>query len=61
VEEAEEFTKKNIFDKPKYFLNLEKIRRLFNIDRRINIKEFLQVAFGDKDTFEMKDDLLESE
>ncbi len=61
TEEAEDFAKKHIFDKPKFFLNLEKIRKLFNVDRRITVKEFLQVAFGDKDTFEMKDDLLESE
>lgn len=61
IEEAENFAKKNIFDKPKYFLNLEKIRKIFGIDRRITVKEFLQVAFGDKDKFEMKDDLLESE
>lgn len=61
VEEAENLAKKEIFDKPKYFLNLDKIRRIFNVDRRITIKEFLQVAFGDKETFEMKDDLLESE
>ena len=61
TEEAENFAKKNIFDKPKYFLNLEKIKKLFGIDRRITVKEFLQVAFGDKDSFEMKDDLLESE
>lgn len=61
VEEAEDFAKKEIFDKPKYFLNLDKIRRIFNVDRRITVKEFLQVAFGDKESFEMKDDLLESE
>jgi type I restriction enzyme, R subunit len=61
IEAAEDFTKKNIFDKPKYFLNLEKIRKIFSIDRRISVKEFLQVAFGQKETFEMKDDLLESE
>ena len=61
MEEAEEFTKKNIFDKPRYFLNLDKIRKLFGIDRRLNVREFLQYAFGDKDTFEMKDDLLELE
>jgi type I restriction enzyme, R subunit len=61
IEEAENFTKKHVLDKPKYFLNLDKIRRIFNVDRRINVKEFLQVAFGDKDAFEMKDDLLESE
>jgi len=61
TEEAEDFAKKQIFDKPKYFLNLDKIRKIYNVDRRITVKEFLQVAFGDKDTFEMKDDLLESE
>ncbi|MDD4409169.1 MAG: DEAD/DEAH box helicase family protein [Candidatus Pacebacteria bacterium] len=58
---AEDFAKKHIFDKPKYFLNLDKIRRLFNVDRRITVKEFLEVAFGNKDKFEMKDSLLESE
>ena len=58
---AEEYTKKHIFDKPKFFLNLEKIRKAFNLDRRISIREFLLVAFGQKDGFEMKDDLLESE
>jgi type I restriction enzyme, R subunit len=61
IDAAEDFTKKNVFDKPKYFLNLEKIRKIFNVDRRISVKEFLQVAFGQKETFEMKDDLLESE
>ncbi len=61
IEEAEDFAKKEIFDRPKYFLNLDKIRKIFNVDRRISVKEFLQVAFGDKESFEMKDDLLESE
>ncbi len=61
TQEAEDFVKKNIFDKPKYFLNLDKIKKIFGVDRRITVKEFLQVAFGDKETFEMKDDLLESE
>ncbi len=61
TEGAEDFAKKHIFDKPKYFLNLDKIRKIFGVDRRITVKEFLQVAFGDKGTFEMKDDLLESE
>jgi len=58
---AEEYAKKEIFEKPKYFLNLDKIRKIFGIDRRIGMKEFLQVAFGDKENFEMKDELLESE
>lgn len=58
---AEEYTKKNIFEKPKYYLTLDKIRKAFNVDRRISIREFLLVAFGQKEGFEMKDDLLESE
>lgn len=58
---AEDYAKKHVFDKPKYFLNLDKIRKIFNIDRRISVREVLQVAFGQKDNFEMKDDLLESE
>ncbi|MDO8511967.1 MAG: DEAD/DEAH box helicase family protein [bacterium] len=61
TEEAENFAQKQVFDKPKYFLNLDKIKKIFGVDRRITVKEFLQVAFGDKETFEMKDDLLESE
>ena len=58
---AEEFVKHHIFDKPKNYLNLEKIRKIFGVDRRISIKEFLEVAFGEKDDFESKDSLLESE
>lgn len=59
--EAEEYTKKNIFDKPAHFLNLQKIRKIFNVDRRISVREFLQVAFGEKDSFETKDELLDAE
>jgi type I restriction enzyme R subunit len=61
TQEAEDFTKKEIFDKPKHFLNLDTIKKILGVDRRITVKEFLQVAFGDKETFEMKDELLESE
>lgn len=61
IQNAEDFARKHVFDKPKYYLNLDRIRRMFNIDRRITVKEFLQVVFGDKESFEMKDDLLESE
>ena len=61
IQEAEDYTKKEVLDKPKYFLTLDKIRRIFGVDRRITVREFLEVAFGQKDTFEMKDDLLESE
>ena len=58
---AEEYAKTHVLDKPKNFLNLERIRKVFNVDRRISVKEFLEVAFGEKEGFEMKDELLESE
>lgn len=58
---AEEFTKKNVFNKPKNFLNLDRIRKAFNVDRRISVREVLEVAFGLKKEFAMKDVLLESE
>jgi len=60
-QEAENFVKKYIFDKPKNFFNLEKIRKIFEVDRKISVKEFLQYAFGDKVEFESKDELLELE
>ncbi len=58
---AEDYTKTHIFDKPNHYLNLQGIRKIFNVDRRITIREFLQVAFKQKDGFESKDELLESE
>ena len=58
---AESYTQKEIMDKPKYFINLEKVRSLFNIDRRLTVREFLEFAFGERDSFAMKDELLESE
>jgi type I restriction enzyme R subunit len=61
VQAAETYVRERIFDKPKNFLNLERVRKVFNVDRRISVKEFLEVAFGEKETFEMKDELLESE
>ena len=58
IKGAEEYVRKHVLDKPKNFLNLERIRKVFNVDRQISVKEFLEVAFGDKEGFEMKDDLL---
>lgn len=58
---AEEYVKQHIFDKPRNYLNLEKVRKIFGVDRRISIREFLEVAFGEREGFEPKDSLLESE
>jgi len=61
IQGAEEYVKNYVFDRPKNYLNLERVRKIFNVDRRISIKEFLEVAFGEKSEFESKDTLLESE
>ena len=34
---------------------------MFNLDRRISVREFLEVVFGEKDGFPMKEELVESE
>lgn len=48
-------------DKPQLFLNLEKIRKSENLDRRISWREFLERAFGLIDVFKSKDEKLEEE
>jgi len=61
IRQAEEFAQNHILNHPKHFLNLEKIRKAFNIDRRITVREFLEMAFGEIDEFPKKDELLERE
>ena len=48
-------------DKPKLYLNLEKIKKAEQLDRRITWKEVLQKAFGLIDEFPKKEDLLVEE
>ncbi len=48
-------------NKPQLFLNLEKIRKSENLDRRISWREFLERAFGFIDVFKTKDEKLEEE
>lgn len=48
-------------DKPELYLNLEKIRKSENLDRRLTWREFLERIFGLIDAFKSKDDKLEEE
>lgn len=61
IRQAEVFAQNHILNHPKHFLNLDKIRKAFNIDRRITVREFLELAFGEIDEFPKKDELLERE
>jgi len=60
-DKAVNIVRKKYEDKPKLFLNLEKIRKSENLDRRLTWQEFLSRIFGFIDKFEGKDELLEEE
>ena len=61
VEEAEEYIKKEIFDKPEEYFNLEKLRKAVKIDRRLSLREILEKIFGKIKRFKQKDELLDEE
>ena len=50
-----------IFDKPKEYFNLEKLRKAAKIDRKISIREVVEKVFGIIPKFKSKDELLEEE
>jgi len=51
----------NVFDKPEEFFNLEKLRKSLSIDRRVSLREIVEVIFGIKPFFKTKDELLDEE
>jgi len=55
------YIEENVFDKPKEFFNLEKLRNSLNIDRRVSLREIVEVIFGAKPYFKTKDELLDEE
>jgi hypothetical protein len=61
IDVAEEYIKTNIFDKPEDYINLDKIRKALNLDRRVTLREVLEKIFGRLDRFKTKDELLEEE
>lgn len=50
-----------IFDKPKEYFNLDKLRKAAKIDRKISIREVVEKIFGIIPKFKSKDELLEEE
>jgi type I restriction enzyme, R subunit len=59
--DAEEHIKKEVFDKPEDYFNLEKLRKSVNLDRRLSLREILEKIFGKIKKFKSKDELLEEE
>lgn len=46
-EAAMDYLKTQLFDKPNYFMNLLRIREAFRLDRRVTLREALDIIFGD--------------
>jgi type I restriction enzyme, R subunit len=60
-DEAENYIKKEVFDKPEEYFNLDKLRKSVKLDRRLSLREILEKIFGRIKKFKTKDDLLEEE
>jgi type I restriction enzyme, R subunit len=61
LEEVIRHIEQNVFEKPEEYFNLEKLRKSLNIDRRISLREIVEVVFGLKPYFKTKDELLDDE
>jgi len=61
IEDAEEYIRTVIFDKPEEYFNLEKLRKALKIDRKVSLREILENVFGLIKGFKSKDELLEEE
>jgi type I site-specific restriction endonuclease len=58
IKGAEEIVVASLFNKPEDFLNLDKLRKAVQLDRRVTLREILAKAFGEIDRFKTKDELL---
>jgi len=60
-EEAEAYIKREVFDKPEEYFNLDKLRKSVKLDRRLTLREILDKIFGKIKHFKSKEELLEEE
>lgn len=58
---AEDYIRQNVFDKPKEFYNIEKLRRALSLDRRVTLREIVEKVFGLIPGFKNREELLEDE
>ncbi|MDX1957944.1 MAG: DEAD/DEAH box helicase family protein [Leptospiraceae bacterium] len=56
-----QYIQEEIFDKPHEYYNLEKLRKVSNLDRKLTIREVVEKIFGIIPKFKSKDELLEEE
>jgi len=56
-----DYVKREVFDKPEEFYNLDKLRKAAAVDRRLTLREILEKIFGLIPRFKSRDELLEEE
>jgi len=61
VEAIIKHVEENVFDKPEEFFNLDKLRKSLSIDRRVPLREIVEVIFGLRPYFKTKDEMLDEE
>ena len=60
-EEMEKYLNENVFDKPTEFFNLDKLRNILGVDRKISVKELIEYSQGKITGIKSKEDLIEDE
>ena len=60
-EEVISHIQSEIFDKPEEYFDLEKLRKVAKIDRKVSIREIVEKIFGIIPKFKSKDELLDEE
>ncbi len=56
-----DYVNREVFDKPKDYFSLDKLRKATAVDRRLGLREILEKIFGLIPRFKSKDELLEEE
>ena len=46
LEEAEDYVRRELFNKPEEYINLDKLRKAVKLDRRLTLREVLENIFG---------------
>jgi type I restriction enzyme R subunit len=60
-QQAEEYIRREVLDRPTEFFTMEKLRRAAAADRRLGLREILEKTFGLITRFKSKDELLDEE
>lgn len=61
VDMVEDYVKTHIFNKPEDFVDLQKLRQALNVDRRLAVRDVLDLIFGRTPKIKTRSELLEEE